>query len=274
MAEPKGGGECNGVGTMIESFKRIFLTCAVVSCLPSLQLAAQQRPATQNRNYAELLKRFDRNGDGRLDEQERQALGEEIRQRAGQRSAQAPANRPTREQLIQRFDRNGNGRLDADELAEVRRQVQRQPNQARPQGVQRAVLERFDTNRNGRLDPPEQEAAREAFRQRTSQRPNDRPAPAGNANDANRQRFLERFDTNGNGQLDPAEQQAARQAADTFRRRSGQQGNQRSGGLSERAERKSRLDTTRLLEQFDLDGNGRLDGDERAAALEAMRNRT
>jgi hypothetical protein len=44
--------------------------------------------------------------------------------------------------------------------------------------------------------------------------------------------------------------------------------------LSERAERKSRLDTTRLLEQFDLDGNGRLDGDERAAALEAMRNRT
>ena len=52
---------------MITSLKRSLLTLAVVSCLPGLQLAAQQRPATQNRNYAELLKRFDRNGDGRLD---------------------------------------------------------------------------------------------------------------------------------------------------------------------------------------------------------------
>lgn len=228
----------------------------------------EQQPANRNRNFAQLLERFDRNQDGRLDEQERRAMRAAIQARAGQRPATNQAGRSSREELISRFDRNGNGRLDADELAQLRRQLQ-QPAANRSLTPGRAVLERFDANKNGRLDPPEQEAARQALRQRTGQGDTSRPP----ASDANRQRILERFDKDGNGRLDAEELQAARQAAEEFRRRAGSQGRQRTGQLSRRSERQPRIDTSSLLQTYDSDGDGRLSGEERAVALEAMRNR-
>jgi len=194
---------------------------------PALQ--AQAKPQAQRPNFQELIKRFDRDGDGRLNEQERRLAQEEMRKRGPQTNA----NRPSREEIIKRFD----------------------------------------VNKNGRLDPPEQARMREQMRLRQQGKPQprpDQPRPAGT--EANRQRLLQRFDANGNGQLDPDEQQKAQQAVEEFRRRAGgNRGN--TQGLKPR-ERKSRLDTSALLEKYDTNKNGTLDADERRAAMEAMRVRS
>ena len=263
---------------MKQTLKHIFLVVAtaVVSFgigQPAAQ--AQAKPQAQRPNFQELIKRFDRDGDGRLNEQERRLAQEEMRKR----SPQANANRPSREEIIKRFDKNGDGRLDAGELATLRREMPRPTDRpgnkpANGQGGNyRALLERFDVNKNGRLDPPEQARMREQMRLRQQGKPQprpDQPRPAGT--EANRQRLLQRFDANGNGQLDPDEQQKAQQAVEEFRRRAGgNRGN--TQGLKPR-ERKSRLDTSALLEKYDTNKNGTLDADERRAAMEAMRVRS
>lgn len=241
---------------------------------PSAARAQADRP-----QYQELLKRFDRDGDGRLNEQERQLMSQEVQKRAGQGNA----NRPSREEVIKRYDKNGDGQLDAQELAALRSQMaktrdgagSRPPNDNRREGTNnRGLIERFDTNKNGRLDPEEQQKAREAM-QRRQGNPQQRPPQPGNRQSGtSREQVLQRFDANGNGRLDPEEQEKARAAFGQLQRRGGgQRGSSRTQGIEPR-DRKARLDMSALLEKYDANKNGRLDADERRLAMDAMQTRS
>jgi hypothetical protein len=98
--------------------------------------------------HEEILKRFDKNGDGKLDEDEKAAAKAYHREHGGRREK-------FREQAMEKFDKNGDGKLDAAEKAEMRNAMETNPR----------VLKRFDKDRDGKLNAAEKSAAREAARE-------------------------------------------------------------------------------------------------------------
>lgn len=74
-------------------------------------------------NPQEMLKQFDKDGDGKLDDTERAAMGAAMAARfgggpGGDRTNSRP--RLSQEELLQRFDKNSDGKLDEDEMAAMR----------------------------------------------------------------------------------------------------------------------------------------------------------
>lgn len=147
----------------------------------------------------ELLKRFDKNGDGRIDEQERAAAREQMARGGGPRPGPA-----MREQIMKRFDHNGDGQLDEAERAEME-QAREEFMQKRAEAgaaLREEALKRFDKNGDGRLDEQERAEARTQMG-----RADGAPRPGA----AMREQALKRFDRNGDGQLDEQERAAARE---------------------------------------------------------------
>lgn len=69
-----------------------------------------------------MMKEFDKNGDGELDEEERAAMRETLRQRFGASGGPGGGRgqMPNREELLKRFDKNGDGELDEEEREALR----------------------------------------------------------------------------------------------------------------------------------------------------------
>ena len=97
-----------------------------------------------------LLKRYDRNGDGKLDEDELAAAHEALLKESFSSRAAGVKGGRQRAALIRRFDKNGDGKLDATDWAEAKR----------------VILARYDTNHDGRLDEDERAAMRADFKAR------------------------------------------------------------------------------------------------------------
>jgi HlyD family secretion protein len=68
-------------------------------------------------NPQELLKQYDTNGDGELDETEREAVRAAMQARFAQGG---PGGRGNREEMMKRFDKNGDGELDEEERTAMR----------------------------------------------------------------------------------------------------------------------------------------------------------
>lgn len=76
-------------------------------------------------NPEDMLKQFDRNGDGQLDETEREAMRTAIAARFAQGGfgpggTNAGPGRLSREEMLRQFDKNGDGELDEEERAALR----------------------------------------------------------------------------------------------------------------------------------------------------------
>jgi Ca2+-binding EF-hand superfamily protein len=136
---------------------------AVLSLLSLISSwATADEPKEQGRR-TELLQKFDKNGDGKLDQQEvaaaREALGNKGKQ--ARRGADEPAA-----EALKRFDKNGDGKLDAQEIAAARaaRMKRGEGGPRRGPGGEmpgrEALLKKFDKNGNGKLDPDELAQAR------------------------------------------------------------------------------------------------------------------
>lgn len=107
---------------------------------------------------AALLKRFDKNGDGKLDEDELADAHDTMRDEQMARSEGVEPQ--AREKILERFDANQDGRLDDEERAAMRKAL------AEGQAAFRArLMERFDLNHDGKLDAAERTAARQTFDQ-------------------------------------------------------------------------------------------------------------
>lgn len=134
--------------------------------------AGRTREARPNREAGrerirEIVAKFDKDGDGRLSEQERAAAKEAM---AGKFADQ-------REQLMKKFDKDGNGTLDEGEKVALRKHFQETRGQGRPDRsatdrkraparprVNRDELKKFDKDGDGSLNPEEKKAALDAIR--------------------------------------------------------------------------------------------------------------
>lgn len=90
--------------------------------------------------HAMILKKFDKDGDGKLNEAERAAA-----------QAQFKANHP---EWFAKADADDNGKISPEERKAVRPVVREK------------LLEKFDKDGDGKLDEAERKAAKEAFRAR------------------------------------------------------------------------------------------------------------
>ena len=114
---------------------------------------ARRRPGPPPGLRAKLLEKFDKDGDGKLNKEEREALRAEMKERHAK--------------ALKEFDKDGDGKLDKEErkaLWEAR------------------LLERFDENENGVLDGEEVEKAnqaRERMKRRAGRGPRGEGGPRG-----------------------------------------------------------------------------------------------
>ncbi len=83
-----------------------------------------ERPRQRgNFNPEEMLKQFDKNGDGQLDDSEREAMRTAMAVRfAGGPGGDRTNSRPrlSQEEMLKRFDKNGDGKLDEEEMTAMR----------------------------------------------------------------------------------------------------------------------------------------------------------
>jgi Ca2+-binding EF-hand superfamily protein len=167
----------------------------------ALRKEEADRPALAGRSGAQgadmfrarMLEMFDKNKDGRLDEEER-AAAQKYAEEHGLRPGVAMAT--TREELLKRFDKNGDGKLDDQERAAMQAALAREriAKAGNPAEMLRTeMLRRFDRNGNGRIDDDEMDAI-DAMRTRFAAAPILR----------------QRFDKNGDGKIDDEEWAAAR----------------------------------------------------------------
>jgi hypothetical protein len=107
--------------------------------------------------HQEMLKRFDKDGDGKLDDSERAAAKEAMEARKAER--------------MKKFDSNGDGKLDDEE-----RENARQTHKAE-------MMKKFDKNGDGKLDEEERDAAKAHFHKKKDGKCKDKCEKHENDND-------------------------------------------------------------------------------------------
>lgn len=146
------------------------------------------RPGPGGPGREAMIKKFDKNGDGKLDKDElsaaRAAMGDRKPAPGGDgKGPGGPGGRPSPEQmqaLVKKFDKNGDGKLDDAEKGAAREEFMKlrggkpgegKPGEGKPGAGKpgeggpgrEAMMKRFDKNADGKLDDAEKAAAKEAF---------------------------------------------------------------------------------------------------------------
>jgi Ca2+-binding EF-hand superfamily protein len=178
----------------------LFLLLTPVASLPAQEMMATTPAAKAARKADELLKRFDKNGDGRLDDDERAdakdvMMQDNLDRQMARISAGAPGGAERfRALTLELFDRNKDGRLDDDERTEAEKfaETRRDPATA---GLE--LTRSFDRNKDGRLDADERSQA-EAFLAELRTYGTNRM----------RSGLLRQFDRNADGKVDDTEMAA------------------------------------------------------------------
>lgn len=132
--------------------KKTVLSVTLISATLFLVAGRAEAPKSppapvMDAGQTELLKRYDTNHDGKLDEDEL-AAAHETMLKSGLSAGAGERAGKVRALLLKRFDQNGDGRLDKTERAKMRSYF----------------LARFDKDGDGRLDDAERAAMREELR--------------------------------------------------------------------------------------------------------------
>jgi Ca2+-binding EF-hand superfamily protein len=213
----------------------LSLVLSAATLIPAAGWAAEPNP------YDEIVKTYDRNGDGKLDEDEKVAAKEAMAMQ-GQKGA---ARKGVEERVAK-----ASPEQRAKMLENARARIEEAPGQ----------LRRFDTNSNGKLDDAEWEVAKAEFEKRdksavakSGPAAKGAAAPKGKASEV-LGKMLKEHDTNADGRLDETERNAMAAA-----NRARVEGN------------------PRMLRRFDKDGDGKLSDTEwetaRAQVGDLMENR-
>lgn len=113
-------------------------------------------------DMAEIIKKFDKDGDGKLSDEEKTAAREAM---AGKGRPGGPgAGRPDFAEIIKKFDKDGDGKLSDEEKAAAREAM---AGKGRPGGPSREeLMKKFDKDGDGKLSEEERAAAKAAFQAR------------------------------------------------------------------------------------------------------------
>ncbi len=171
---------------------------APVPAAATVQRAPENALPPGRMTAEEILKRFDKNGDGKLDEDEAAAAHEAMLDAQMQRRAAATAAKPGQipPRLLAMFDRNHDGQLDDAERAEMRKYLETHGpagGGGALMGMRQEIVRRFDQNHDGKIDDAEWAELGPVLRQRL---------------EAMLQQ-LHRIDKNGDGIIDDEEWAAA-----------------------------------------------------------------
>ncbi len=201
----------------------------------------------------EALKKFDKDGDGQLSEEERAEAKKFYQSQGGRAGGQGkPGQGSNRAAIMKRFDKNGNGKIDEDEKQAM-------------VAARKEILAKFDKNGNGKIDEEERAAVRQHFMQQQGAK-----EQGAKGNGAGRfQEIIKRFDKDGDGKLSEEERAAARKFMEENRAKGGFD---RPAGDTAPKKRENKLNQD-LLKKFDTDGDGELSAEERKAARAARENR-
>lgn len=163
----------------------------------------------------EIIRQYDKNGDGIIDANERKAAREALEKSGILARPQVSTNFTARQDLFRRFDTNHDGKIDEKERAALHAELAKMrglsatntPAIERPVFDRKAVFKEFDKDGDGRLNDEERKAAIEAMRARYLG-----TNSAASNNLRARELTIKRFDTNGDGVIDEQERKAAVEA--------------------------------------------------------------
>lgn len=106
--------------------------------------AAQEKPDRPHREIPlALLETFDTNKDGKLSEDERNAMRAAMKAKGEERKAA----------MLAKYDKDGDGKLSDDERATLKADME---------AKRLALIEKYDADKDGKLGPDEMKAARDA----------------------------------------------------------------------------------------------------------------
>ncbi len=252
----------------------------------SLPLLAQQEPLPPQEaalpsggvaashgdpHRAAFMEKFDTNKDGRIDEQEKQAI----------RQAHEARKAEFQKKLLEKYDANKDGQLDDQEKAAIKADFEKNCQGRRHMrhgghgpampppcccggknpGPPPAFMERFDTNKDGQIDEQEKQAIREAREARKAEF---------------QKKLLEKYDANKDGQLDDQEKAAIK--ADFEKNCQGRR-HMRHGGHGPAMPPpcccggKNPGPPPAFMERFDTNKDGQIDEQEKQAIREAREAR-
>ena len=202
---------------------------------------------------AQMIREFDKDGDGQLNADEQKSAREEAARRFGSRNAEKPAPGSKLDRPRANADRpRANGSAPAapgsgfggsaggaSALADFEKALEK---------PSARILSRYDSDKDGKLSDEEKKAARESF---ASQRRNPAPTEGGPRGD-----WAKQLDKDGDGTVSPEEQAAAR---DEMMKRLGVDG--------EQAESMRR----NFMDKLDANKDGQIDESERASIRDAFK---
>jgi Ca2+-binding EF-hand superfamily protein len=154
----------------------ILLFVSFILCL-SAAPDGKKKSAGEGKGFSsreEMMKKFDKDGDGKLNEEERAAVREEMKGR--------------KDELLKKFDADGDGKLSDAEREKIRKQLPGKGRKLPP-----PILAKFDKDGDGELNDEERAVAKKAW-------------------EARKEEALEKFDADGDGKLNPQERRAAMKA--------------------------------------------------------------
>ena len=105
----------------------------------------------------EMIKKFDKDGDGKLNDDEKAELRKAMASKGG------PGGRRLPPHLLKKFDKDGDGKLSEDERAELRKGMEAR---------RKEFMAKFDKDGDGKLNEEERKAAMAA---RPGRGPGDKP---------------------------------------------------------------------------------------------------
>ncbi|MDP6637512.1 MAG: hypothetical protein QGG42_21645 [Phycisphaerae bacterium] len=183
----------------------------------------------------EFMKQYDTNGDGKFDEKEREAIRDSFRKRMEDWG---------RRRTERRYDKDGDGELNAEEKAamekgEAERAAERDKRR-------KEFMDKYDKDGNGELSDEERRAVGEDMRRRWTERRydkdrdgklNEEEKAAMEKGEAQRAaerakrtaEYIKKYDKNGDGKVDDKERPQRRSFFGRRSRRSGNSGGSRDG---------------------------------------------
>ncbi len=183
-----------------------------------------------SQNREEFVKKYDKDKDGELNEQERRDAYAAMRADSEKRRAE----------YIKLYDKDGDGELNEDERRAARtaawaRWKKENPERAAEIEIRRAeFVKQYDKDNDGELSSEER---REAYRARWEQFKKDNPERAANM-ERRRKEFMKRFDKNSDGEINDDERKAIGEFyRNRYRGRGGDEGGSEGRGEGDRNRR-------------------------------------